>query len=454
MKIKRLLVINVPIKNCNLKCEYCYISALKENEKGAAKFLYTPEHVGKCLSKERLGGTCIINLTGGGETLIPKEMPQYIYQLLLQGHFLEVVTNGTLTSRFDEIAEFPRNLLEHLEFKFSFHYAELKKKGWLDRYFSNVKKMWEKGCSFTVELMPYDGLIDDIDEIINLCKLELGAACQITVGRNDLTEKKDLLTSMSRKEYESVWRKFDSTMFDFKLDIFQKKIDNFCYAGVWTLYVDLGTGASKPCYGQLSNQNIFNNPEQPIIFNPVGKHCRQPYCYNGHAFLTLGVIPELETPTYADIRNRVCEDGREWLSKEVKDAFSQKLADNNEVWDEEKKNSYENSFRWRIIQGDNAVLEEGMITSDEPGYYVENQYGIRHENLLVCKKAEKTSFGQFMCFEHLTMVPFDLDAVVPELMTVQERALLNNYHAQVYKKISPYLEEEEKEWLKEATREI
>ena len=116
MEIKRLLVINVPIKNCNLKCEYCYISALKENEKGAAKFLYTPEHVGKCLSKERLGGPCIINLTGGGETLIPKEMPQYIYQLLLQGHFLEVVTNGTLTSRFDEIAEFPRNLLEHLEF--------------------------------------------------------------------------------------------------------------------------------------------------------------------------------------------------------------------------------------------------------------------------------------------------------------------------------------------------
>lgn len=68
------------------------------------------------------------------------------------------------------------------------------------------------------------------------------------------------------------------------MDIFQKKIDDFCYAGAWTLYVDLETGAAKPCYGQLSNQNIFKNPEQPIIFNPVGKHCRQPYCYNGHAF--------------------------------------------------------------------------------------------------------------------------------------------------------------------------
>ena len=111
-----------------------------------------------------------------------------------------------------------------------------------------------------------------------------------------------------------------------------------------------------------------------------------------------------------------------------------------------------NSFRWKVIPGNNAVLEEGMITSDEPGYYVENEYGIRHENMIVCKKAEKTEFGQYMCFEFLTMVPFDLDAVVPEQMTARERELLNDYHAQVYEKISPYLNEEEKEWLKDATR--
>ena len=113
-----------------------------------------------------------------------------------------------------------------------------------------------------------------------------------------------------------------------------------------------------------------------------------------------------------------------------------------------------NSFRWKVVPGNNAVLEEGMITSDEPGYYVEDGYGIRHENMIVCKKAEKTQFGQFMCFEFLTMVPFDLDAVVPEQMTAHERELLNNYHAQVYEKISPYLDEDEKAWLKEATREI
>ena len=113
-----------------------------------------------------------------------------------------------------------------------------------------------------------------------------------------------------------------------------------------------------------------------------------------------------------------------------------------------------NNFRWKIVPGNTAVLEEGMITSDEPGYYVEDGFGIRHENMIVCKKAEKTEYGQFMYFEFLTMVPFDLDAVVPEQMTAHERELLNNYHAQVYEKISPYLDEDERVWLKEATRTI
>ena len=114
-----------------------------------------------------------------------------------------------------------------------------------------------------------------------------------------------------------------------------------------------------------------------------------------------------------------------------------------------------NSFRWKNLSGNPApVLEEGMITSDEPGYYLENEFGIRHENLVLCKKAEKTSFGQFMCFEPLTMVPFDLEGINPQEMTERERKLLNNYHQKVYTTISPYLDEEEKEWLKQATREI
>jgi Xaa-Pro aminopeptidase len=115
-----------------------------------------------------------------------------------------------------------------------------------------------------------------------------------------------------------------------------------------------------------------------------------------------------------------------------------------------------NSIRWRATSGHSgsAVFEEGMITSDEPGYYKEGAFGIRHENLMVCKKAEKTEYGQFMVFETLTMVPFDLDAVLPELLTEKERILLNNYHAKVYETIAPSLNEEERTWLANATRAI
>jgi len=113
------------------------------------------------------------------------------------------------------------------------------------------------------------------------------------------------------------------------------------------------------------------------------------------------------------------------------------------------------SFRWKNLADRPApVLEEGMITSDEPGYYAENEFGIRHENLVVCKKAEKTAYGQFMKFEPLTLVPFDLEGIDPEQMETGERTLLNQYHAFVYEKISPYLDEDEKGWLKEATQAI
>lgn len=115
-----------------------------------------------------------------------------------------------------------------------------------------------------------------------------------------------------------------------------------------------------------------------------------------------------------------------------------------------------NNINWKSRPGrkEPCVMEEGMITSNEPGYYVEGEFGIRHENLVVCKKAEKTAFGQFMEFETLTMVPFDLDAIDPKQMSEKERQLLNDYHKTVYEKISPYMTEEEITWLKEATKAI
>lgn len=115
-----------------------------------------------------------------------------------------------------------------------------------------------------------------------------------------------------------------------------------------------------------------------------------------------------------------------------------------------------NGFRWRVVpeRHDNGTLEEGMITTDEPGVYLEGKYGIRTENELVCHKAEKNEYGQFMTFENITYAPIDLDAIDPNEMTGREKKMLNDYHALVYKTLSPYMTEEENEWLKKYTRAI
>ena len=99
-----------------------------------------------------------------------------------------------------------------------------------------------------------------------------------------------------------------------------------------------------------------------------------------------------------------------------------------------------------------TVFREGMITSDEPGLYLEGRYGIRIENLMLCLKDKKTEFGQFMKFETLTLVPHERSAILTEMMTKEEIDLLNCYHATVYEKIASYLTVPEREWLKEQTK--
>lgn len=95
-----------------------------------------------------------------------------------------------------------------------------------------------------------------------------------------------------------------------------------------------------------------------------------------------------------------------------------------------------------------------MILTDEPGIYIEGSHGIRLENEILVRKGEKNEYGQFMYFEMLTFIPMDLDAVKAEMLPQETRIQLNDYHKAVYEKVSPYLNEDEKEWLKKYTRAI
>ena len=115
-----------------------------------------------------------------------------------------------------------------------------------------------------------------------------------------------------------------------------------------------------------------------------------------------------------------------------------------------------NGFRWKQIpdRNDSAVLEEGMVTTDEPGVYIEGSHGIRTENEFICVKDELNEYGQFMRFEMLTWAPIDLDGIDPKWLNPDDIHQLNTYHQQVYEKLSPYMNEEERQWLAEYTRAI
>lgn len=112
-------------------------------------------------------------------------------------------------------------------------------------------------------------------------------------------------------------------------------------------------------------------------------------------------------------------------------------------------------IRWRKSnRKEDTVLQPGMVVTDEPGVYQEGSHGIRIENELIVEKRELNEYGQFLGFETITFVPIDLDLIDIEYLDRDTRNWLNMYHQEVFKKISPYLDEATTIWLKQYTKAI
>ena len=339
-KIKRFIELMIPITTCSLRCPYCYVTHRKLFDKKVKPFNYTPEQIRKALSVKRLGGGSLINLCAEGETLLSYEVIDIVKELLEEGHFVMIVTNATLSKRIDELISLPSHLLERLFIKFSYHYVQLKERNLLNKFFDNIRKIRDAGASFTLEVTPYDELVPYIEEMNNRALNELGALPHYTVARD--ARPKDghlpLLTKFSRMEYKDIWGKFDSPLFDFKFSIFEQPRKEFCYVGDWSSVVDLSNGTWRQCYhSALRSVDIFSDLEKPIPFQAIGKNCISHHCWNGHVWLGLGSIPELDSPTYAEMRDRICKDGSHWLKPAFQSIFSTKLKDINKEYSGLKK---------------------------------------------------------------------------------------------------------------------
>jgi hypothetical protein len=273
-------------------------------------------------------------LTAPGETLLAPELVSIAKEILEQGHYVNITTNGTLSKRFDEIVSFPEALLERLHFSFSFHYLELMKVSKLDVFFQNVHKVKSAGCSFLVQINLCDEYIPYLDEIRNLCVEKVGAPPQVAVTRDQTAKHICLRTQHTTDEYMRMGNSFDSPLFDFGMKNFLAKRKEFCYAGDWSFKLYLHTGVLKSCYDSGSTQNIFKDINKPIRFRAVGNNCKSPYCVNSTHFLSLGVIPEIVTPSYAELRNRP---DANWYTPKMRTFLGGKLSDANREYSSSRK---------------------------------------------------------------------------------------------------------------------
>ena len=285
---------------------------------------------------ERCDATSYFSICGAGETTMQPEIADIVYHIMKHGHYVNITTNGTVTKKIDEILERGKDFTDRLHFAFSFHYLELVRLNLMDRFFDNVKKVREAGCSFLVQINLCDDYLPHLDEIKRLSIAHTGAMPQVAATRKEETglRKIELLTELTEEEYIKAGKTFDSPLFDFTMKNFNVPRKEFCYAGDWSGNLDLSTGILRRCYCSYLRQDIFKNPKEPIRFLAIGNMCGSAFCMNSSHFMSLGVIPEVETPTYAELRNRK-EAG--WYTPQMEEALSGKLEEANELYSPLKK---------------------------------------------------------------------------------------------------------------------
>ena len=330
-KIKRFFECLIPVTACNLRCSYCYVIQRNNRKNKMANLKYSPEQIGKALSKERLGGTCYFSICGAGETTLQVGIEDIVYNILKQGHYVNITTNGTITKKLEAILDKSEKYIEHIHFAFSFHYLELQRLKLLKTFFDNVNLVRQRGASIVVQLNLCDEYIPHLDEIERICIEKVGAKPQIAATRKEEKglQKIELYTNYTEEDYIEFGRKFESPLFQFTMKNFNVKRKEFCYAGDWSGILDLSTGIMRRCYNSYIYQDIFKNPKEKIRFMAIGNCCGSPFCMNSSHFMSLGVIPSIQTPTYEKLRNRP---EAEWYTQNMKNFLGKKLIENNKEY--------------------------------------------------------------------------------------------------------------------------
>lgn len=315
---------------CNFHCSYCYVWRNGEFNRTNECLPVDVFKIQRALSIEKLGGVCHINMCAPGETLMNPDIVELTKVLLEEGHYVSIITNGTLSSKIDEILKFDERMLNRLFFKLSFHYRELKEKALLDKFWENKERIKKSPASYSIEITPSDDIIDCIEDIKSFFYTRKEALPHITFTRDSTKKGLDLYSEHSLEEYTRIWSQFYSQLFDLKRKFYKKKIDENCYAGWWSYRINIHSGMVQSCYKYPLIHNIYNEDMNYYPLLTVKDGCKLDYCFNNHAFLAWGNVPSEVCDTYKDIRNRKNEyDGSNWIKPDYSYVMRQKLYDNN-----------------------------------------------------------------------------------------------------------------------------
>ena len=326
--MRRFIECLIPTTLCNLRCNYCYVIQQDRRKNKKAIFKYSPEIIGKGLSKKRLGGTSLISLTASGETFISPELPAITLEILKQGHFINITTNGTLTAKINKFLEITERYHSHIHISFSLHYVELLKHNLLDTFFKNIEIVRKSGCSILVQINLSDEYLPHWEDIKSVCLDKVETYPQVALTRREVHGTYEIMTDlMTNEEYINKGKEMMSPLFDFTCNNFMVKRQEYCYAGYWSAKLNLATGEMTGCYGNGLHQNIFENINKPIIFLPIGNNCCFKYCFNSSHFISQGIIPELlPQPSYGELRNREIAN---WYTPEMKVFLYKQFTDTN-----------------------------------------------------------------------------------------------------------------------------
>lgn len=342
-KIKHFIQGNVVGCGCNLACSYCYLrQANYDQERKKNVFKYSMDVMRKAVSTERLGGSCLFSITGDGETLFPKEVLDLVDMLLEEGHYVMILTNGTLTQRIRELIERVKDKgkIGDIHILFSFHYMELKKKKLLDTFFDNIKYVHAEGCSFHTTVTLGENIDEEVaDEIKYISLKELGANPHVAIARKDNPDGSfGIYTDLQEDRYFRMGEGFDSNLFKLDWQEFNNRRNEFCYAGDWMFGVNYSTGHCWQCLSNDTNSiNFFEDTDSKLDLKAVGYRCNRAYCSCCN-FQGWGVMPEHKEMTWLEIYDRP-EAG--WVKGNIKEVFAQKLWETNELYSDQQKKDLE-----------------------------------------------------------------------------------------------------------------